>query len=84
MIDLESHPFSMESIQQESDQFNNDGSTKYIDTVERILGHSVDGDDVNGKGVGYSLDECIEKFNNKVPARSYANEIIKRPRYRKP
>lgn len=85
MTDLANHPFSNESIRQESEETPSQiGFEKYVLVVEHHLGHTIDGDDVGQTGCGYSLDECLVKWNGRVLSTDYVNEIRGRSRYKRP
>ncbi|GAA5666016.1 hypothetical protein Brsp07_04525 [Brucella sp. NBRC 14130] len=84
MNDLSDHPFSPENIAYElggSDKSER-AWLRWCGDAERLLGHSLDGADVDGKGEGYSIDEAFERFERGESASAYVAMVKDRPRYR--
>lgn len=84
--DLSDHPFSPESVHRECGGADDDVRLwlRWIAQAERLLGHTLDGDDVQHRGCGYSLDEAGEWFDTANTPEEYVAEIRSRPRYRSP
>lgn len=92
-MDLRDHPFSPENIAREcgaSDTHEDRVFDRYVTDVEKLLGHTVDGNDVDywtgghPEGDGYSLDECSDMFDRGMSAKDYVDTVKKRERYKKP
>jgi len=84
MQDLSDHPFSPENIAYElgGDTESDRRWYAWVAEVERQLGHVLDGNDENGQGEGYSLDEAYDCWENGDTPAAYVAEIKARPRYR--
>lgn len=86
MRDLADHPFSPESVARESGALDAGDRAwlAFVRECERQLGHDLDGNDVDGTGCGYSLDEayvCWER--GEVPS-VYVSTVRNRARYAPP
>jgi len=57
---------------------------QWVSVAEGLLGHDLDGNDVNAAGCGYSLDEAHERFNAGMSPSQYASTVRSRARYRAP
>jgi hypothetical protein len=62
---------------------------RWIAKAERLIGHSLDGDDSiaaihEERACGYSLDEAKDAFENGVQPAAYVSMVATRERYRKP
>lgn len=83
-MNLDDHPFSNRYIRLESGSADTSmtawlGWVKY---AEKLLGHSLDGDDQNNlTGCGYSLDEAGSLFDAGWSASRYVAEVQGRDRY---
>lgn len=85
--DLADHPFSPESIAFESGAPSKSEAAWYrwAGEVERLLGHDLDGNDVeiNGTpGEGYSIDEALDRFEAGASPHAYVAMVTSRERYR--
>lgn len=84
MTDLSDHPFSSESIAYET---GDDGRVRvwmiWCIATEALLGHGLDGNDVNAAGCGYSLDEALDYFEQGNTPAEYAEAVKSRPRYKR-
>lgn len=81
--DLADHPFSRENIARESgipDQ-TEAAWLRFVNECERLLGHSLDGDDTASFDCGYSIDEAYDKWQAGYAPQGYVAEIRKRERY---
>lgn len=83
MTDLNAHPFSPASVAREGGAPDRSERAwlRWAAKVERLLGHDIDGNDVDGKGCGYSLDEAHDYFRKGATAHSYAALVGSRDRY---
>ncbi len=82
--DLNEHPFSPESVAFESGASDNSERKwlRWIDTAERLIGHDLDGNDVEQKGCGYSLDEAYDMFRKGTTPHAYVVTVGSRERYK--
>jgi len=82
-MELSEHPFSNESIRRESGEPDRSERAwfRWAREAERLLGHDLDGSDVDGKGCGYSLDEAFDKFRAGTTPHAYAALVGSRDRY---
>ena len=83
-MDLDDHPFSPKNVAYESGR-PDAGERKWLafcKDAEAALGHSLDGDDQNQSGCGYSMDEAFGAFEAGMTAAEYAEEVKGRDRYR--
>ena len=84
MTDLSDHPFSPQSVALESGAPDKSERAwlRFVRDLEIALGHSVDGNDVDEAGCGYSQDEAYDCFDGQwCSAADFAAEIKERPRY---
>jgi hypothetical protein len=83
MQDLADHPFSAENIARESGAPDKSERAwfKFANECRRLLGHDIDGNDVNAAGCGYSLDEAYEVFEAGKTAHAYVAMVTSRDRY---
>mgnify|MGYP001405734068 CR=1 FL=1 len=87
--DLADHPFSPENIARETGSYTSRperGWMKFADECERLLGHSLDGNDPEAflpgsGGVGYSLDEAVPVYEAGQSAHTYVAMVCSRERY---
>ncbi|KFL31454.1 hypothetical protein JP75_07835 [Devosia riboflavina] len=86
MQDLADHPFSAENVASESGAPDRSERSwlKFADECERLFGHSLDGNDPDGKGDGYSIDEAHEHWERGTSAQGYVTMAASRERYRIP
>lgn len=86
MIDLDDHPFSPKNIALESGAPDKSERAwlRWVAQVEKLLGHNLDGNDVDGQGCGYSLDEGGSMFDGGATPEAYVADVRSRPRYRAP
>jgi hypothetical protein len=84
MQDLADHPFSQESIARESgaDTGSDRAWSRFCDDCERLLGHDLDGNDVEQNGCGYSLDEAYDVWRSGKTAHAYVAMVGARERYK--
>lgn len=83
MTDLIDHPFHPTQVARESGA-PDAGERKWLMFVaeaEKLLGHSLDGDDVDASGCGYSQDEAYDAWAAGCTAKSYVDRVRARPRY---
>lgn len=83
MMDLSNHPFSPESVARESGAPDKSERAwlRWVRDAERLLGHDLDGKDVDAQGCGYSLDEAHEFFRRGEAASVYVATVRNRSRY---
>ncbi|MFC2248762.1 hypothetical protein ACETRX_03975 [Labrys portucalensis] len=83
-MDLADHPFSVENIARESgaSNFSERRWLRWCRQAELLLGHDLDGNDVDEAGCGYSLDEASNAFDRGLSPNDYVLNVILRPRYR--
>ncbi|OHV73360.1 hypothetical protein [Ensifer sp. LCM 4579] len=81
--DLNEHPFSPASVAREGGHPDRSERAwlRWVDEAERLLGHDLDGSDVEGKGCGYSLDEAFVCFARGEAASVYVATVQNRARY---
>lgn len=80
--DLSDHPFSPQSVAAESGEIASLSSwLAFCTVVERLLGHSLNGNDVKGAGCGYSIDEAHDVWRAGKSAHAYVAMITSRDRY---
>lgn len=84
MTNLNEHPFSPASVARESGEpdLSDRAWFKWAAEVERLLGHDLDGDDTNGEGCGYSIDEANNAWADGKSAHAYVAIVTSRDRYR--
>lgn len=83
-MDLQDHPFHPDQVARESGEAPT-GERRWLawcGEAETLLGHSLDGDDVEGRGCGYSLDEAGDAFAAHQTPAQYTETVRARPRYR--
>lgn len=84
MSDLSDHPFSPENIRYESGAAASSEAAwlRWCATTEKLLGHDLDGNDVNNAGDGFSIDEAYVVFSlNGWASKRYVDLVQSRPRY---
>lgn len=89
MQDLADHPFSPANVAHETGSYTprpERGWIKFADECERLLGHSLDGNDqeafIPGRGgVGYSIDEAVVAYEAGRTAHAYVAMVVSRDRY---
>lgn len=69
-------------VQAERAALEADAWDRWIAKAEQIIGHSLDGDDVNYDGCGYSIDECLSAFEAGMTPEAQVADIQRRNRYR--
>lgn len=81
--DLADHPFSPESVARESDAPSASDRSWYrwVDKVEALFGHDLDGSDVDQAGCGYSMDEGYEEWSRGTSPEGYVSLVKSRDRY---
>jgi hypothetical protein len=81
--DLADHPFSRESIARESGEPDSTERawSRWVDKAEALLGHDLDGNDVEMAGCGYSMDESYDKFGEGMTPEEYVALVKARDRY---
>jgi hypothetical protein len=80
------HPFHPDQVSRESGGAS-PGERKWLawcEQAEKLLGHDLDGDDVDASGCGYSLDEAHDAFAALQSPEQYVGIVQRRPRYQKP
>lgn len=82
--ELSDHPFSPESVASESGASDRSERAwlKWVGDVERLLGHDIDGNDVDAAGDGFSMDEAYDRFRDGATAFGYSAVVKGRARYR--
>lgn len=82
--ELSDHPFSPESVAAESGASDPSERAwlKWVSAVEGHLGHDIDGNDVEGAGDGFSMDEAYDRFCDGATAFGYSAVVKGRSRYR--
>lgn len=82
-MDLTDHPFHTDNIARESGV--PDMAEKqwlgFCTKVETALGHDLDGEDIDGCGCGYSLDEAHDHWRIGMTPTAYAALVRSRARY---
>lgn len=82
MKDLSNHPFSVENVAREIGCSDSDTEwERFYDEVERLLGHDLDGNDINGVGDGYSIDEACIAWQAGSSAHAFVAMVSSRDRY---
>lgn len=86
MPDLEDHPFSSRSVARESGAPDRGEAAwlKWAEQAENLLGHSLDGNNIDGEGCGYSLDEASSAFEKGMRPEAYVEKVMARERYAAP
>ena len=80
-MELSQHPFSQENISRELNDQSDAAWLRWCAEAERLLGHDLDGNDVDQTGDGYSLDEAYDVFRQGHSAHAYAAMVGSRDRY---
>lgn len=83
MADLIDHPFHPAQVAHEGGA-SDAGERRWFTFVaeaERLLGHDLDGNDVDEAGCGYSLDEAYDAWEAGSSASAYVANVKARPRY---
>lgn len=83
MADLSDHPFSPDNVARESGASDRSERAwlRFCADARRLLGHDIDGNDVNAAGCGYSIDEAYEVFEAGKTAHAYVAMVTSRERY---
>jgi hypothetical protein len=83
MQDLMDHPFSPEAVAFEggADSKSDKAWYRFHDECERLLGHDLDGNDVEQNGCGYSQDEAYDVWRSGKSAHAYVAMVVSRERY---
>jgi hypothetical protein len=81
--DLADHPFSPENIARESGVPDRSelAWSRWVDKAEALLGHDLDGNDMDLAGCGYSMDESFDKFRDGMAPEAYVSLVRGRERY---
>jgi hypothetical protein len=81
--DFNDHPFSPQNVVRESGASDRSERAwlKWCADAERLFGHDIDGNDVGGKGCGYSLDEAYDHFCKGTTPHAYVAMAASRDRY---
>lgn len=83
MTNLNEHPFSPISVARESGMSDRSERAwlKWAAEAECLLGHDLDGNDVNGAGCGYSIDEAYDAWVRGKTVHAYVSTVTNRNRY---
>ena len=80
--DLSDHPMAIFHANETYDTPSDCKWLAWVRKVERMLGHSLDGNDENKAGEGYSLDEAYDWWRAGEGVVAYVVEVRSRHRYR--